>query len=220
VTFKPRKHRHMKFLILFVLLSIALPAATAEPHPKWRDVWSAPFHEVTTSIFGKTHENDGYYYYDALRNTTRIERSPGSNDRYCGSVSSDDDPCTHLVRNGVRYLIWPTQNKCCLCCDAEHGCGIVSPTWLDGAQYLGVEDVDGVPCDTWDQKGLQDNIWYQTVDGAFPVKLDQKPNDLMVFDVKKFSEEPKPEEFFSVPEYCTDWCPLLTVCTIVQHNPF
>jgi hypothetical protein len=34
----------------------------------------------------------------------RIDRSTGKYDRYCGSVRSDDAPCSHLVVEGERYV--------------------------------------------------------------------------------------------------------------------
>lgn len=52
-------------------------------------------------------------------------------------------PCTQYVSEGVRYLYYPEYNKCCNCCSAEDGCGVVIPTWLEGAEYLGTTEVMG-----------------------------------------------------------------------------
>jgi hypothetical protein len=51
---------------------------------------------------------------------------------------------THKTTNETcRYLVFPKLNECCLCCAADMGCGILSPNWLDGAQYMGIEEKNG-----------------------------------------------------------------------------
>ena len=50
-----------------------------------------------------------------------------------GMGGSLQGPTRATTRN--RYLVFPELKECCLCCNAENGCGILSATWLNGAEY-------------------------------------------------------------------------------------
>jgi hypothetical protein len=116
--------------------------------------------------------------YDYTNVRERIDRATGKYDRYCGTVKTDDSPCTHLVLDGMRYLWWPQLSFCCKCCNSAAGCGVVVPNWMQlvNATYQGSMTVNtpnyNGNADEWLAMGLQSNYWYQTAD-AQPVELAQ-----------------------------------------------
>ena len=51
----------------------------------------------------------------------RVDRKSGWGDSYCTTTSFffsflKNTPCTHLVRDGKRYLHFPEHKYCCTCC--------------------------------------------------------------------------------------------------------
>jgi hypothetical protein len=194
--------------VLAVVLAVVSAAA---PLPQWPPVFYQTFKEHTKIL--EAHDTTGYMYYDSVNNVELIYRADGRGDRYCGSVRHDDKACVHLVNGGERYLVWPTEKYCCKCCTAEKGCGVVKSTWLTGAVYNGTEVVDGVQCNRWNQKGLQNNFYSQT-DAGVPCRLLQEPNDDQVFDITSFKTGPFDQSLFAIPDYCEKSCPLFSVCTI------
>jgi hypothetical protein len=149
---------------------------------------------------------------------SRIDRSTGKYDRYCSSVEFFENiPCTHLVVDGLRYLVFPSKNSCCMCCTAEEGCGTIRPDWLSNATFIGYNTTDSVKYQVWDKKGLQDNYYWQVDATQVPYVIDQQPNDLMVFNVSSFTKTVDPS-VFALPSYCSKdhKCPLISVCTVAR----
>jgi hypothetical protein len=114
------------------------------PTPVWPNAWAAYFAEHTTGRVNMT----GMWYYDWTNKRERTDRcvqrtkickpfwavtlifsfycrTRGDLDRFCVSQRRDQAPCTHLVTGGMRYLVWPTLNFCCSCCDDSQGCGVL-----------------------------------------------------------------------------------------------
>jgi hypothetical protein len=150
---------------------------------------------------------------------SRIDRSTGKYDRYCSSVKYFQDiPCTHLVTNGLRYLVYPSINYCCMCCTSESGCGIVKPDWLSDAKFIGYNTSTSVKYQIWDKKGLQENYYWQVDDTQTPYIIDQQPNDIMIFDVDSFKKGAIDPSVFALPSFCSKdhSCPLLSVCTVAR----
>lgn len=146
----------------------ALAAAQERPPPVFPPAWSITFAE-TTSIIIASYNTTGTWYYDysdASAPRQRIDRANGKNDRYCGTVVTEDAPCSHVVVKSERYLVWPTLSKCCGCCNATVGCGVVRPTWMRDANgtWAGTAPFNGAPvwsgsADSWEITGLQPNYW-------------------------------------------------------------
>lgn len=83
----------------------------------------------------------------------RTYPTPPLSNRYCLTVHPlKDTPCTHLVVGGVRYLIFPELDECCQCCTAAQGCGVLSPSWLQGAEYGGQVTLRGYEAHKWSVK--------------------------------------------------------------------
>ena len=208
--------------ILFVVSSVL---SQSNP-PVWVPTFTQTFQE-TTKIFSSHHTN-GTYYYDYAHSRQRIDRDNGAHDRYCGSVHSGDTPCTQLVINAKRYIIFPKIKSCCMCCTAEKGCGLLSPNWLQNATYVGEVEYGEFKVSKWDKKGLQNNYYYQLLSSKtpVPVAIDQQPNDLMEFNPLSFNTQPISDSLFELPSYCKDGsggdnsCPFFSICTIanMKHN--
>jgi hypothetical protein len=151
---------------------------------------------------------------------SRIDRSTGKYDRYCSSIEFFEDiPCTHLVVGGLRYLVYPSKQYCCACCTSEQGCGILKPNWLANATFIGYNTTAGITYQVWDEKGLQDNYYWQVNDTTqAPYIIDQRPNDIMQFDVSTFKTGPVDPSVFALPTYCSKEhkCPLVSVCTVAR----
>lgn len=140
-------------------------------------------------------------------------------DRYCSTIFPlEDTPCTHLVVDGNRYLDFPAKNSCCLCCNEAAGCGVVVPNWLvlSNATYQGQQMMNGYLSDVWMAMGLQANYWYQTVNTAKPVQLNQVPDDNMTFVTNQYNVGPIPDQMFTIPSYCEPKCPALSICSFLN----
>ncbi|GAX84228.1 hypothetical protein CEUSTIGMA_g11651.t1 [Chlamydomonas eustigma] len=184
-----------------------------DPIPYWPTLFNIEFNETSIILFKRVSE--GKWWYDAANQNEIIYRKDGRGDRYCGGMHPiNPTPCIHLVTQGNRYLIFPELQDCCLCCTAAKGCGILSPTWLDGAEYQGQEVKFGLQTNKWVKKGLQSNYYWATAsDFEVPVELDQWPNAYQTFHVDTFSTEGIDPSLLEVPSYCKPKCPLTTICT-------
>ena len=104
-------------------------------------------------------ETTGTFYYDYP--DYRVDRVNGKWDRYCGTVYKfRNTPCSHIVKDNLRYLYFPEKNDCCFCCDAEHGCGALKPDWIIDAEYVKESTESGETFDVFNKKGLQDNFYW------------------------------------------------------------
>ena len=157
----------------------------------------------------------GSWYYDYSNPKSprqRIDRATGTGDRYCSTVVKEDAPCSHVVVSEERYLIWPTLSKCCGCCNATVGCGVVKPTWMrdaggtwaDTAPFTG--PVWSGSADSWEINGLQPNYWFTEAGTDTPVGFAQVPTDYQYFDPKSYVVGPQPDALFELPSYCTPSC--------------
>ncbi len=85
---------------------------------------------------------------------SKMERTNGRFEKICNSVfPGKSTSCSHLVRDGKRYLVFDQERYCCICCDAAHGCDILSRDWLKGADYHGKESISGEEFDKWSKLG-------------------------------------------------------------------
>lgn len=201
-------------------LAAACVGVTAQPPPPiWPSAFSVNFSETTWLI--ESYNFTGAWYYDFTNGRQRIDRSTGAHDRYCGTVVTESAPCSHLVVNEVRYLVWPTLKKCCGCCNATAGCGIVKPTWMRdaGGSFSGTAPFDGPvwsgSADSWEISGSQPNYWFNEAGTQTPVGFAQVPLDYQYFDPATWAPGPQDDSLFVLPDYCTDTCPGINICTIL-----
>ncbi|PNH05991.1 hypothetical protein TSOC_007693 [Tetrabaena socialis] len=104
-----------------------------------------------------------------------------------------------------------------MCCTAAQGCGILSPSWLQGASFEGTVETQGVPAYKWRRDGLQPNYYFATANEAqVPLELDQMPNDRQTLWPDTFRSGAPPPGVFQLPVDCKPRCPLTSVCTIAS----
>jgi hypothetical protein len=189
--------------VLFVLASVS---AQTPQTPMWPNTFWQPFNETTKySIIG-THSTTGNFYYDWTTKAYRVDRANGRYDRYCGLAGPyefENTPCSHIVNNGNRFLYYSSLNKCCFCCNAANGCGMLFPGWMANATYIDTEIHNGVMTYKWDKKGLQDNFIYETV-GSVPVNrvtvsIYQVSDDDMEFGARSLT---LPAGILNLPSIC------------------
>lgn len=97
--------------------------------------------------------------------------------RFCRSVNSNPEPCSHYVTGGVLHLSWPTTSTCCACCSSDTlGCGIYPPNWVAAGSYQGPQAASGNPhysgqVDEW--LVFPQNSFYEALPGGdgIPVTL-------------------------------------------------
>ena len=210
--------------LLPLLLAAALaPAARAQrrPPPVWPPAFSVNFSETTSDIIA-SYNTTGAWFYDFANSRQRIDRASGKYDRFCGSVDSVDAPCSHLVTAaGVRYLVWPTLAKCCGCCTAAQGCGVVRPTWMRDANgtWQGTAPFSSPvwrgSADSWEITGAQPNYWFVQAGLDTPVGFAQVPDDYQYFDPATYAVGPQDDALFALPGYCTPTCSGINVCTLI-----
>ncbi len=207
----------IKILALIVFICGAL-GQTPSP-PIWPNNFVIDFAETTYYVHAG--QTNGTIYYDAANNRERVDRATGAHDRYCASVNSDDTPCSHIIVGGYRYLYYPQENSCCMCCTSANGCGITSASWLSDATFQGYTTMNGYKTEKWEKSGLQSNYYYVLADGSgTPVELDQTPNDYMAFNISTFKVGGAPASVFDLPSICTpsNTCPFFSICTVARRE--
>ena len=115
-------------------------------------------------------------------------------------------------------MIFPEKKKCCKCCTAEQGCGIVTPDWFVNGQYKSTQVAsDGVTTYTYDIKGGQSNLVTQDAEGR-TYEIFQQPQSDMNFDVSTYATK-VPDGIFDLPtDYkCNRECSALSLCGIVRN---
>ena len=213
---------------MYLLLLLATAWAQTPAFPLWNPVWYSNFTETRTYAAYGVSEVTGVWYYNASLNISRMDRSSGRNDPFCGMndwFMFFDTPCTHLINNGIRYMVYPQLQICCNCCSDSDGCGIIKPTWLNGAQYLGqyLYGTPAVESYLWNQMGNSNNFYWETVD---PVPLNRVmlqlnnggPDDEFIFPDGRFTDFPT--NIFNVPTYCQSniMCDDTSVCSEVRGS--
>ncbi|KAL7099535.1 hypothetical protein ACP275_09G090000 [Erythranthe tilingii] len=167
------------FLLLPVLAS---PAPTPAPAP-----WPAQFHSILfiNSSKGVLQVTDLWYDWPNRRNFNIIQNQLGKKlyDLEWG--------------NGTSYYYTLDANKECR--TMHFAVGILSPNWLDGANYLGQVDKDGFLCNVWEKV---DFIWYyEDVATKRPVYwafYTGQTAHVMTFEVGKVLDDPD----WQAPVYC------------------
>lgn len=210
----------MKMYILIISIACLTLSKAQDPKaPVWENQFEADFHENFKYPIIGSSSTEGKFFYDFTNKRYRVDRENGKYDRYCGSVYKfRNTPCTHYVVDGIRYLDFPEKDDCCNCCDAAHGCGILKPDWLNGAEFGGIQKEKGVQIEKWVKKGLQDNIYYTYGENRIPYVIDQQPNDVQIFKVETYRSSISNASVFDLPKRCkaNKKCGLLSICTFVQ----
>eukprot|EP00270_Netrium_digitus_P001911 TRINITY_DN12115_c0_g1_i1.p1 TRINITY_DN12115_c0_g1~~TRINITY_DN12115_c0_g1_i1.p1 ORF type:complete len:259 (+),score=32.19 TRINITY_DN12115_c0_g1_i1:186-962(+) len=168
--------------------------------PIWPVSFTASFNEEMYFVF-VTMTTSGEYFYDSLNKRLRIDRQNGIGDRFCGTAYPfRNTQCSHIVLDGVRYLVFPDYSYCCKCCTAAQGCGTPDQDWLVNATYVGQDYIYGQKCSKWiTGQGLTTYYW-NTADGA-PVRITVDSTEQMTFvhDSFQSSDDALPDKIFELP---------------------
>lgn len=189
--------------------------------PVWADQFEQDFTETNTYPILGSQTTKGKLIYDWTNKKYVVERENGHYDRYCGSVYKfSNTPCNHIVSDGDRYLHFPEKDYCCYCCSNEHGCGLLKPDWLSGAEFVEYEtEEDGTVYEKWNKPGAQNNFYYALAqDRRVIQKIDQQPNDVQVYDVSSYHAGISDPNVFNLPSKCRKdfTCPFISICTAVR----
>jgi len=215
----------IKFMLFNLAIILSISSALSKDSssteaPVWANQFEQEFEETLTYPLVGSDKTKGKIFYDWTNKRYRIDRENGKFDRYCGSVYKfTDTPCSHYVVDGKRYMNFPKKDYCCYCCDSAHGCGVLKPDWLSGAEYTGKKtDSNGVSYNVWDKQGLQHNYYWAVEGTGVMAKIDQQPNDLQEYDVSTYREAISDASVFNLPEKCNpDFkCPFISVCTALR----
>ena len=105
------------FLVVLICFFGCLVKCHQPPSdPVWSELFQQSFQEKFYYPVVGTHYTNGTYYYDYTNRRYRVDRDNGRYDRYCGFNGVrffQDTPCTQLVIDGVRWMIYPGKQECC-----------------------------------------------------------------------------------------------------------
>ena len=204
--------------VICALATVAVASgaiANPPPPPIWPDAFLATF--VDTVMAGPlgTYTFPAALAYNFSAGAQRLDHGKGQHDWFC-STSAHGIPigvgenCTSLIApDGWWYLYFPEKERCCKCCDREHGCGPIRPGWLqnNNTVYVGQRLIDGRTCDGWTLKGDQVNtLWSDNARSPYGTcALSMTYPALHVgynWTNWKMAPGPLPEGAFDVPSYC------------------
>ncbi|KNC54631.1 uncharacterized protein AMSG_01485 [Thecamonas trahens ATCC 50062] len=205
-------------LVVVVLLALVAGAAgrsVGEPlHPSWPSVgFSAPYTYTVTGKDGTNATTEGFMQYAFAAGSNgwamRMKTAEvGVCAVYAGALDMDPATadCTLLmlgshafpVPNAVFLMV---DSHCCLI----NNTGNVANTWLDGFDYAGSQEWDGVPADVWTMQANQLNYYVMaanatSIEDSIAVGIFQ-PFHMMEFH--DFTVGPQPADAFSTPDMCT-----------------
>ncbi|KAI3997799.1 hypothetical protein MKX01_007686 [Papaver californicum] len=171
------------FLAIILLSPHSFISQSTNPTPT---PWPPQFHSIMIMNNSGTHQIINLWYdYPNGRNFNIIQKQ-------LGELLYDLE-----WNNGTSFIYTLDSNKKCR--TLKFDVGILTPNWLDGANYLGQEKVDGFLCNVWEKV---DFIWYyedvvtkRPVHWVFYTGMEAH---LMTFEVGAVLEDEK----WQAPVYC------------------
>lgn len=207
----------MKSLIVAVIIALALAQQQQvypPPMPDWPNVWQFNFVEEY-SYGDEIFYTNGTYSYNYTSGATNNYRANGQFDFLCGTVFPNvSTPCANIVNGTNRYLWFPQEDYCCVCCTAANGCGTLKPDWgLLDSQYLGDFEFNG----TWTTGWLTGDggYYYQTLNN-WPYLFYRGDYDTTIFNQSTFSQTFNPN-VFNTPSACNGSGLCNGTCAILQN---
>ena len=190
---------------MYFFLLLASVLSQQPTGPQWNTVWAQNFTLTSYGYPLGTNSVGGTMYYNSQLGTQRIDRANGRYDGFCSQnewFMFMDTPCTHLINSGIRYLYYPALGVCCNCCSASDGCGILAPTWLSDAVYVGTYAYNTTTqAYLWNK--LDDYYW-ETIDATptnrVMLEMDDGISKKWVFNPSRTNDFPN--SVFNVPTYC------------------
>lgn len=102
---------------------------------------------------------------------SRLDRNNGKYDQFCNSIVDGVTPCSQIVREKKRYVVFPALKICCFCCDSDHGCGILRRDWLRNTTFAGVDELSGQFFNKFVDEAAGIQYWTTTDAQQIPRKL-------------------------------------------------
>ena len=102
--------------ILHIVVSQPSKGGSQPSDPVWPDKFQQTFNETFYYPVIGTHYTTGKFYYDWKNKRYRVDRANGRFDRYCGFNGVkffQDTPCSHIVVDGWRWMVYPEKKECC-----------------------------------------------------------------------------------------------------------
>jgi hypothetical protein len=198
----------MKVLLIVACLAVA---ALCQSPP----VWPVRFQQDFVESYTNSHLHTvGKIWYDTERNMQRVERNDGRLDPICGSLKNQTTPCSQLMRDGLRYIVFHLLKDCCVCCDSAHGCGVTKRDWARFSKFAGKEDLSGQTFNKFVDEEDMIEYWTTIETPNIPRKLYEDKILIKDYIMNTYSEGPINEEVFALPSFCspTKWCPKESRC--------
>ncbi|XP_066279610.1 uncharacterized protein [Branchiostoma lanceolatum] len=206
-------------LAVCFLVAASQTATSGPPQrpPTWPATFSVSFQEEQHISVILISRNTGAWYYDFANRRARFDHSHGQLDFFCDGVGlrprERRSECQLFFTPLGMFVHFPRDQMCCRACGATEGCGVLKPTWLTGATYLGNETIDGRTCHGWEIQGAAaTDRWYQAEDGTpcqYWEKIVYPPHAVhtITFNTTSYQLGPIPGSVFDVPKYCNVTCP-------------
>ncbi|KAG7615891.1 hypothetical protein AtNW77_Chr4g0288331 [Arabidopsis thaliana] len=176
--------RPLRVIVIFIFLTAGVKIAAAdEPVPT---PWPPQFHALMFMNYsGDLSMIDLWYDWTNGRNFNIIQEQ-------LGGITYDLE-----WNNGTSFFYTLDESKSCRSGQLE--VGILRPNWLDGAKYLGQQNVSGFLCNVWEKV---DFIWYyEDVETKRPVQwifYTGREAHIMTYEVGAVLEDEK----WQAPVYC------------------
>lgn len=178
-------------IILAIICSIYLTTSVhcGDPLPPvWPKQFEVRFKE-TYNVDYVRRVVEAKYWYDSTRNLTRVDRDNGQYDLFCsGVVKNEKVPCQQFITRGWRYITYGSKlEKCCTCCNSSNGCDILKRNWMDGSQFVGYDEVNGLKVGKWiSKKDIVDRVYIYTIDQGYPVVSWVGSDVYQEYDLKQY----------------------------------
>ncbi|RZC62167.1 hypothetical protein C5167_023925 [Papaver somniferum] len=169
------------FSLLFVSVSSSRTIQSNDPTPT---PWPHQFHSILVMNFSGSNEIINLWYdWTNGRNFNIIQKQ-------LGGITYDCE-----WNNGTSFF-WTSDKKCS---NAQLEVGILTPNWLDGANYLGQQKIDGFLCNVWEKADFI--TYYEDVVTKRPVHwvfYTRRSAHVMTFEVGAVLGD----EHWQAPSYC------------------
>lgn len=143
----------MKNIIALAIFAICICNVVTLDPPTYNFSYRIAFDEIY-KVDNKNYETNGVLFYDPINNRERVDRVNGRYNAFCGPIIPKvNTPCVQYTVNNKRWIAFPQKSVCCFCCDSSHGCGILAPDWLKGAEYKGEEKIIDTVYNKWSKDG-------------------------------------------------------------------
>jgi hypothetical protein len=167
----------------------------APPPSIWPDAFTINF---------KSGQQNGKLYYDWTQKRQRIDHTAGAYE--CVHFYNTSHSCQLIFTEHAMWAVISFEKRCCKDLDV----GVVRPTWLQNATFLGTKVLDGVLCNHWGNLG--EHEYYDTQQMVHNTHIPCKftfPNPLqdMNFVLATFRLESRLNpHLFDLPDNCKPSC--------------